>query len=766
MIENYLLHLKKWSHWLLLATLVAFTGLGIGIPRLEFTVDYRAFFSMDNPELKEFEQLQRVYGDSDNILFVVAPKNGDILTERNISAIYELTAQAKTLPFSVRTDSITNFKHISHEGDVLTVKELVNNYEEINTQSVKVIKEVVLNDKRLVDRLISGDGRVAGINITTLLPGEDITTEVTTAARKSKALLSEFRNRYPEIDFYATGILMMNNALTEVPLDDMQRLMPVLFFIVGLLSSYLLHSWKYAMVTLSVVGLSIVGAMGLAGWGNVLLTPPSAVSPIIILPLAVANCMHVLVSYRSSLSGGLANIDAVARTLRFNIKPVIVTNLTTMVGFFGLNFSSAPPFRDLGNIVGVGVIIVLFLTLFLVPLLLLRFPSAPGEYQATARIPLGGAAKWVIDNYRKITYISVLVVVTSLYLSTNNALNDEFVKYFDESVSFRHDTEFTTDNLTGLYLLEYSIESTSEHGVNDPLYLEQLQAFSTWFRQQPAVMHVRNLADTIEVLHSEIKDSNFKTEALPSTRQLVAQELLLYEMSLPTGSDITDEMAFDKSASRMTVALRSISSNELLALEGAAHQWLERNAPLLKTKATGSALMFAKIGSRNIKTMLIGTTVALLVISGLLVIALGSWKYGMLSLVPNLLPAALAFGIWGVLDGEVGMALSVVTCLTLGIIVDDTVHFVSKYQHAIKEFGYQPEQAIRYTYETVGAAIWMTSVILVAGFSVLFFSKFVPNGELGLLTSITIVCALAADLILLPALLLLVDDEVDRAVVN
>jgi predicted RND superfamily exporter protein len=167
--------------------------------------------------------------------------------------------------------------------------------------------------------------------------------------------------------------------------------------------------------------------------------------------------------------------------------------------------------------------------------------------------------------------------------------------------------------------------------------------------------------------------------------------------------------------------------------------------------------MFSHIGARNIRSMLIGTTVALVLISVILVFALRSVRIGLLSLVPNLIPAALAFGAWGLAVGQVGLALSVVTGMTLGIVVDDTVHFLSKYLRARREKGLGAEDAVRYAFGTVGLALVVTSIVLIAGFLVLTYSAFALNSNMALMTSVTILFAIIADFLLLPPLLMALD---------
>ena len=175
------------------------------------------------------------------------------------------------------------------------------------------------------------------------------------------------------------------------------------------------------------------------------------------------------------------------------------------------------------------------------------------------------------------------------------------------------------------------------------------------------------------------------------------------------------------------------------------------------SEATGPMMMFAFISKKNINSMLVGTTLAIFAIALVLIFAMRSIKYGTISLIPNLVPAILGFGVWGIFVGQIGLGLSIVTGMTLGIVVDDTVHFMSKYLRAKREKGLNSEDAVRYAFTTVGTALFVTTVILVAGFGILSQSSFDLNSSMGKLTVITTTFALIADFLLLPTVLMRVE---------
>jgi predicted RND superfamily exporter protein len=275
-------------------------------------------------------------------------------------------------------------------------------------------------------------------------------------------------------------------------------------------------------------------------------------------------------------------------------------------------------------------------------------------------------------------------------------------------------------------------------------------------------MHVSTFTDIMTRLNKNMHGDNPDFYTLPEERNLSAQYLLLYEMSLPFGLDLNNQIDIDKSSIRFVPILKTLSSNELVDLSNRAYAWLQENTTQIDVSVnpgSGTALMFANIGKRNITSMLLGTTLALIMISMILIIAFKSFKIGLLSLLPNLVPAALGFGLWGLYVGQVGLALSVVTGMTLGIVVDDTVHFLSKYLRARREKGLSSADAVVYAFSTVGRALMITSFVLMAGFLVLALASFEMNSGMGLLTAIVIGFALMADFLLLPPLLMKFDGK-------
>ena len=759
MAKSYAEWLIRWRYLILITTVVLVVAAAGGLRFLTFKTDYRVFFSADNPQLKAFEELQDTYTKTDNVMFVLAPKDGQVFSRETLASVADLTEASWQIPYSLRVDSITNYQHTSAEGDDLIVADLAADPQQLDTDDFQAIRDIALNEPLLINRLISENGQVTAVNVTIQLPDEGTGKEVPEITAFARDLVKKLEAGNPNMDVYLTGMVIMNNSFPEVSIHDQQTLIPIMFGVVLLTLVLLLHSFTAMLATFIVIIFSIITAMGLAGWMGIALTPPSASSPTIILTLAVADCVHVLVTLLHGMRHGLEKIAAVIDSLRINIQPVFLTSLTTIIGFLSMNFSDAPPFRDLGNIVAMGVAAAFIFSVTFLPALVSILPVRvkPGVERNTRFVDL--FADFVISYRNYLFWGMGILVLTLVSFLPRNELNDEFIKYFDETVSFRTDTEFATENITGIYTIEYSLSEGNSGGINEPAFLQDVERFAQWFRQQPHVLHVNSLTDIMKRLNKNMHGDDPEYYRLPGERNLAAQYLLLYEMSLPYGLDLNNQIDISKSATRLTVSLETVSSNELLSIEAQAQQWLHDNAPYMKSNGASPSVMFAYIGQRNIRSMLTGTSVALVLISLVLIFALRSLKIGLISLVPNIAPAAMGFGLWGLLYGQVGLGLSIVAGLTLGIVVDDTVHFLSKYLRARREQGLSSEDAVRYAFHTVGIALLVTTLVLVAGFMVLTQSAFKLNSDMGLLTAITIALALAADFFFLPPLLMKLDKK-------
>ncbi len=754
------------ARWLVLLSsvfLVAVASSGIAL--LEFSANYRIFFDDDNPQLLALEALENTYGKNENIVFLIVPDDGDATSESALSAAVWLTETAWYTPFSRRVDSLANFQYTTADGDDLYVRDLIDPEELPEAEARSRIRDIALSDPRVSGAILAVDGGVSVVNVTVELPDEGQLEAVAEVAEFARSAAVEAEERYPGIDLRIVGTVMVGQTFLEASINSQKIFLPASLLLMALILGVLTRGWAGVAATVAVIVFAILASVGLGVWVGLPFSPPIAPAPTIVLMIVVANCVHLLVALQQRLRAGDSKHDAIVESIRLNLHPVFLASLTTALGFLSMNFSEVPPYRDLGNFVAFGIGASFVLSVTFLPALLSLLPiRAPKDRQ----LP-GPSMNWLADSvlrYRKPILWGWLVVVAAMLLAIpRNELNDVLVHFFDESVEFRQDTDFMDEHLSGNTLLEYSLEASTEGGVTDPLFLAEVSSFADWYREQPPVRHVSVITDTFRQLNKSMHGDDPTAYRIPESQELAAQYLVLYELSLPQGLDLNNQIDRSRSATRVTISAETLDSQELLALNARAEAWLKEYAPHVSSiNSTGPAALFAYIGQRNIRAMLIGTVVVLLAISAILLLALRSLRLGLISILPNLIPAVLGFGVWGLTVGQVGLSLSVVVAMTVGIVVDDTVHFLSKFRRARHEYGQSPEEAVRYAFDTAGRALITTTVVLVAGFLILVFSPFVPTAQVGVLTAMIIASALVADLSLLPALLTATDrSAVQRA---
>jgi predicted RND superfamily exporter protein len=487
------------------------------------------------------------------------------------------------------------------------------------------------------------------------------------------------------------------------------------------------------------------------------LTPIAMSAPIVILTLAVADSIHILLSLRGLMRDGLDKTAALVEAVRINFLPVSITSLTTIVGFLSLNFSDSPPYWHLGNITAVGIAAAWLYSVTLLPALISVLPyrtkqAAGDDWSQRAMERL---ADVVIANYRKFFAGMGLAALALIAFIPTIDFNDQWVEYFDERIEFRTDSD-EAQEFFGLYPIEYSVPAAGPGGVSEPEFLANLERFAEFLREQPNVTHVYSLSDIMKRLNRNMHGDDAAYHRIPGDRELSAQYLLLYELSLPYGLDLNDRINVDKSATRVTATMSRATTAETKQFFADVQQWMDDNWPAyMRTEPTSAAVMFTYISERNMQNMVAGTILAVAAIAVIMMFALRSVRLGVLSLVPNGLPILTTFGAWALLVGEVGFSVATVASISLGIIVDDTVHLLSKYVRARDERGLTVEDSIRYAFRNVGTAIVVNTIILTAGFLVMTTSAFKMNVDLGLMTVLAIAFALILDFLFLPALLLL-----------
>lgn len=766
------MHAKNWSEafgrslatisvrlrWLVIPlTIFVCAAISYGASTLQFAGDYRVFFGPDNPDFIANENMQGAFGKPDNIAFVVIPENGNVYTKETLSAVHALTEASWRLPYVSRVDSLTNFQNTTGVGDDLIVEDLVFDPSELDDARLAEVRRIAEAEPLVNGFVVSRDGAATIVSATVQLPADipNVSTMAAEAAREIRAgLLAE----YPDIDIHITGVASLSAAFEEAGVRDASTLIPAVYVFILIVMLVALRSPSATAGSLLVIALSTMAGMGVGGFTGVELTPISLAAPTIILTIAVADAIHVISGVREKMRAGAPKREAIIHSTALNFTPIAITSVTTVIGFLTLNFSDSPPFHHLGNMSAAGIAAAWVLSVTFLPAVLSTLPMKfkPAEESKAGNTDLvERIAELVIARPRAVAGGTLAFCLAASAFIPTMTINDQWSKYFDERLEFRQAID-ASDPFFGSENIEFVLDPGEPGAVTEPEFLRTVERFTDWLRtREREVAHVFSLSDIMKRLNKNLNGDDGAFYRIPEQRDLAGQYLLVYELSLPYGLDLNNRVDIDRRSTRVTATMKDISTNDTKAFIADAEAWFEANGGSYTMEITGSKVLFAFVAQRNIEAVFEGALYLIAAIFIILTVSFRSVQIGLVSLIPNALPIMTAFGVWAILVGVVGFSIAAVGAVAVGLIVDFTVHFLSKYLRARRQESASIEDAVRYAFRTAGAAIFLTTVILAMGFSVLVTSTFKLNADLGLLTATSVVLAMLINFLLLPAMFLI-----------
>jgi predicted RND superfamily exporter protein len=753
---------EKTMHWVLkrpiltiLLSLIVLAVCATGATRLSINSDTRVFFSESNENRQDFNRFESRYGSKTNLLITFYAAEGDVFTPERLKLIHQFTEDAWQIPYSTRVDSIANAIQIFSTEDDIFISEMITSD---NTEESELLREQVMSDTYLINRLISADAKAVGINVTTQYPMSSTTAtrEILDAAAE---MVETLEVEAAGLEVWYGGRVASSNAFSTASKNDLRTLTLTSYIAIILLTGILLRSaWTAVALFLTIVS-AVAGALGIAGWLGFQINAATSFAPTAIFAIGIAAFLHLSTTFLEKLHEGEDQLAAMKDTLDHEAFPIFLSLLTTAIGFLTLNWADAPPFQELGTIVAIGCVLALFFGFTILPALSVLLPS--GDKHPTAHLShlKDQISDFVVAHWRPLVVtlpIGLFAIMLGIF---KIEIDDNLIHYFDKSYEFRTDADSIQQHLTGLDVVEFDIGGQGPDAILDPAYFKKIEAFEAWLHEQPNVYFVASVAETFRRLNQHLNGGEPSFHRIPESRDEIAQYLLLYEMSLPLGRSLNDTITLDRQSSRVTAILRNSSTKQTRDLKLRSEAWLNETSPAeYSGVATGLSVMYGFLSSLNIKSMVGGSIVALIIISIIFIGTFKSLRYGAISLIPNLLPVAVAFGVWGFFVGKVGVAASTVGAATLGVIVDDTVHLMWRYIEARRE-GADAHKAVESMFKNAGLAMFTSSLVLMVGFMILATSGFHITSAMGALFTITVFFALVADWFILPPLLIALDRD-------
>jgi len=723
-----------------------------GASFLETPTGYRAFVENDQPNYADILDLEEKYGMIDTLSFVIKPNEGNIFQKDVLKLIKELTEISWQTPHSTRVNSLTNHQYTTVDGDDINISDFVDSVESLDNSDLKELKELALKEKTLVNFILSKSAKVSFINIYLDVPDQEGFEKPINFAEKQKKLFSE---KYPEIFVTVAGSARYSHNFQTTARTDATTMYPGFLILIIFLSYIFLRSALASILSLTIIFLSILPSIGTVGWLGFEVQPPLIMAPIIILTIALAHSIHILSIALTNMSEGMNKEQAMVESMKINFTPVFLTSFTTAVGMAGVNFGKIPAFSEMANTVVIGSG---YSFIFAVTLLPALFMILPVKSHGSPRFVLG-----ILNSLGKLIYKFKFYFITFIGLAsillanqiTNLYFDDDFDSYFDRVDDWVEVKNIVNDEFGSSFFIFANISSEKTDGITSPGYLEKLDEFAKWLEAQDEVTTVTTVADVIKTLNKNMNGGSEEYYSIPNDKSLNAQYLLLYEFSVPYGMDLKNQMTADKAESRLLIRMNMITSRESILFNEKVNLWNEENLGTFKSRGVvGIPIMMPYVYRENTNGLMRGLLFSFSLIVIVIGLSLRSFRFGLISIVPNIVPFILAYGILAMFTHIVSFSHTVSILISIGLVVDATIHFLTKFKKA-NTLNLSQEDAIQYCFKYVGYPIIIASVCLFCGFLFLLQSSFMTNFILGGMCALIIIIALFIDLLLLPALLLL-----------
>lgn len=748
---------KRWL--VILASLAVLIFLGSFLTRLSFDSNYRIWFDEQDPYLQSYDQFVKEFGHDD--MFVVAFQDPDgILNAKPAETLQRLTERFWQVSGVIRVDSLANFQALRGTDDGFNADALFPANQPITEERLQAARDYVETDPLVSGALLSPDktvgilrARIAPVAVTPELPAK-VYGQLTQILGEEEA-----RSGY---HFYMAGGPITDQAFDQVAQSDTARLVPLLLVVLGAVWFAVFRSLTGVAIALGMSLLSVIGALGITALAGHKLNIVTTSAPQLLIGIAVASSLHVMTIFINAKRRGLSSADAVRETLRCNMGPVMLTSITTSIGFFSFYFTAnIIPLQRLGFSAGFGTLLILLMVLILLPAVLSLLPEKTPRpvfdslWFKGFMENLRGAC---LKHPRRVVLGWCAFIAVFIAFLPQVTVDSNPVSYFKSSFWFSQSVNFLEEKGSGGAVYELVVRGNGPDSVKTVDYIKDLESFTTYLSTQApgGFSNVTSISTILKNINRALHQGEEAWHVLPTENDQIAQYLFLYGLSVPVGQDLNDRINVDNSATRVTVIRELVPTRASRENMDIISGWAKSHLKHVQVEFTGRDVLYTNMGNYVADNLIQSFTWSVLMVMVMIGLIYRSWTLGLVSTLPNILPLCVALGIMGMTGIYLDVGTIMVASIGYGIAVDDSIHFFSHYWNARKA-GHDAAEAITETFSEVGISITFTTVVLTLSFCIFLLGDFMPNFYKGALLSVFLIVALASNLSITPAVLSLID---------
>jgi len=749
---NYSLLIRQRGILLAVSLLIGLI-CGIGILSTSFNTSVGELLSESDPYLDEMEDMEQRFPSSLTATFALTNTDGtgSIFNQTLLGTLRELDSRFQELPGATRLSSILRYR--SPQRNFVLFERPSEQYSDLELNE---LHELALQDPLLAGTFLSEQ---ASLTFATVFFESDLSTQAARLqlADQILALLNSIRSAHPDTDIFVNSDVLFEQSTQDAMIDDLTTLLPIVILICVLTICYCFHSISFGACILSQALLSIICTIGVIGFTNTGFNTISVIAPLVVVIISVAHSVHIISVYKQQLFKGLGYEEAMDLSIHYNLKPVLLATVTTGIGFMSLNLSSSPAIQDFGRIVALGIGFAFVFTFTLLPALLIWVSLKTQAHGKTmdAVLPYRLIKKvipfWQQHDKSLFVFCTCLAVLTLLMLPLNDTDFDrlDFIET-DSEVGNYYD--IVSRRLQRGPTMTYGLRALEEGGAIEPEFLRQMESFSTWLVEQPEIDNAGSLVEVVKTINMATSGQDPDYFKIPDDVFAIANDLGNYQAIELPDFPLANFIDTDFTTIRLVVNALPLSNEELIELDERITAQFQQTVEGGRLIHGSPIVLFARMDSLVTRELLQGYSLSLLLITLTLVIGFRSLYFGLLSVIPNLLPATIVFGAWGLLVGQLDPFVMMLFSISIGLVVDDTVHLLTHYLHG-REQGQSIPTSFNHSLHTAGPALIVTTAVLALGVTILIGASTLYFQQSAKLLVPIVVLALVLDLVYLPTIL-------------
>jgi predicted RND superfamily exporter protein len=722
-------------------------------PQVE-TVDNVDYFNVkDNPESVFYDKIKKEFGNDE--FFIISYSDKNFFSYRNLQVLKRITAEIEALDGIRDVTSLANVDSTKGEKDFFIVEAFLDKIPDVESE-LNDLKEEAVSNPLYEKNLISSDGMTGAIVVFVNENNEDPGYRKELIGKVNKIL----RNYEGDTGkFFLAGWTVTNLALSQYMKQDMSVFIPATYFFIVVCVYFFFRSALLAFIALVNISLCMGSTMGLFSIFGITLNNITVIVPPVVMALSLCDTVHVLSHLDKDLMSKFSSKEkAVLFVMKKLFLPCFLTSLTTGIGFASLYASDVPPIRDFAVIASLGMFFEFFFAFVFLPAFLLLFPEDRIFQDKKKSMYLNNildfTSRFVLKKFKFIFISGVLLIFASIYFALDIRVETNLLEYFKKSSPVTIANEFVEERLAGISTVDISLEAVEDDFFKEPENLRVIEEIQKFSENIEGVDKTMSFVDFIKDMNKSFHNEDKYYLKIPESKELISQYLLIYD-----SDDIKDYIDNYYRHARLSLRLSKHSTKDQKHIINELSGYIRKfDSADLKIKVTGRAvqdvLTIDSLVDGQVKSLLI----AAIIISVIMFFVLKSFMLGCLSIVPNIFPIAMNFGLMGVFNVPLNTATALIAAVAIGIAVDDTIHFITELKYYLKK-GCDPKKAIHFTIMSKGKAIILSSVILSIGLGVMVLSSFVPTVNFGVLSAVIMLNALIGDLFILPAFTLMVAER-------